>query len=127
MCWVGKIFLLLIGTLWIIFGVSATVIPKQVKIFYSRVLKQLDLQKVGSIPIVTGIIIYICSSMSSLSLLVKSIAILAILKGLFFIFIPKDKAKDLLNRWLQLSDWFYRFSGVITFTLGLLIIYSLFS
>ena len=128
MYWFGEIFLFLLGACWIIAGALYLIVPAQTKILFRRFLKGANIQKLGLIPLIAGILLYLIADMSSLVWLLKTFGMLGILKGLFFIFTPRKTIQAFINWWCnQAANWLYRLSGILIIVLGGSVIVSLFS
>lgn len=118
-------FLWIIGIFWILDGLFFILFPHLVKNLSTKLLSIKDFKPLGALAIIIGILLFLASNSSKISLLIVLLGIIAVLKGSFFIFSPYDKVKFLINWWVSLAEDYYKILGVIVFILGLLVLVTL--
>ena len=105
--------LYLLAVLWGIFGILALFLPKKVKDFSSKFVRSIPCWLWGVIALIIAILLWQSANL----LFIQILAVLAGIKGLFFLLLPKSKMDGLLNYWIGISDVFYRVLGVVLLVL----------
>ena len=112
-------FLFLMAGVWTIAGLFLLVAAAKAKKLYNRLLKSKNLKAMSFIPLIAGVLLVYSASSSDLPWFVNTIGLLALAKGVFFIFVPEKKAKSFVNWWLEASLGIYRFGGLVALALGI--------
>ena len=115
----AELFLLLMAGLWTIAGIFLLVTAGKAKKLYNRLFKDKNLKAMSYIPLIAGVLLIYSASSSDLPWFVNTIGLLALAKGLFFIFAPNKKAKPLVDWWLNASLGIYRLGGLGALVLGI--------
>lgn len=111
-------FLFLMAGLWAMAGIFLLVAADKAKKLSDRLFKGKNLKAMSFIPLIAGVLLIYSASSSRLPWFVNTIGLLALAKGLFFIFAPEKKAKPLVDWWLEASLGIYRLWGLIALALG---------
>jgi len=117
-----RLLLILLAILWIVAGVSLFMLTDASKKLLGRLLKRKNIKPISIIPLVLGIVLIRGASSVSMSWLIFLLGILAIAKGLFFIFGPEKKTKAFIDWWLNASNSVYKSWGIVAFLMGVLIL-----
>ncbi|MCG2675960.1 hypothetical protein L6304_02070 [bacterium] len=112
-------FLFLMAGIWTIAGIFLLVAAAKAKKLYNRLLKGKNLKTISFIPLIVGILLVYSASSSDLPWFVNTIGLLALAKGLFFIFASEKKAKPFVDWWLKASLGIYRLGGLVAIALGI--------
>ena len=112
-------FLFLMAGIWTIAGIFLLVAATKAKGISNRLLKDKNLKAMSSLSLIEGILLAYAASSSRLPWFVITIGLLALTKGLFFIFAPENKAKPFVNWWLKASLGIYRLCGLVILVLGI--------
>jgi len=112
-------FLFLMAGLWTIVGIFLLVAAAKAKKLYNRLLKGKNLKAISFIPLIAGILLVYSASSSNFPWFVNTIGLLALAKGLFFVFAPEKQAKSLVDWWLNASLGIYRLGGLVALALGI--------
>jgi hypothetical protein len=118
-----KIFLWIISALWLIAGTTAIIAPTGLKKIYSSLVK--PVRWLSILPIGAGLLFLWSAPASSLGWLIRTLGILGLIKGLFFLFVPMSAFRATLNWWLNLSPIIYRIYGILILLLAGLVILSI--
>ena len=110
-------FLFLMAGVWTIAGILLLLVPAKAKEVSNKLVK--NLKAMSFIPLIAGVLLIYSASSSDLSWFVNTIGLLALAKGLFFIFAPKKKAKPFIDLWLKASLSIYRLWGLVALALGI--------
>ena len=115
-----RMILILIGVFWIITGVSLFMLTDASKKILRNLFKQKNMRALSIVPIIIGIVLIRGSYLVSMPWIAVPLGILAILKGIFFIFGPEKKTSPLIDWWLGVSNNVYKSWGIAVFLLGIL-------
>ena len=118
-----KWFLFLMAGIWTIVGIFLFIAAGKAKKLYNTLLKGKNLKTMSFIPLIAGVLLIYSASSSNLPWFVNTIGLLALAKGLFFIFSPVKQAKSCVNWWLKASLGIYRFGGLVALALGIFFFY----
>lgn len=114
--------LYLLMVLWGIFGVLALILPKKAKDFSVKLTHSGPYWVWGIIALIVAVLLWRSAELVSVPLLIQILAVLAGIKGLSMLFLPKSKIDGMLNYWIGISDVFYRVMGVVL----LIVVYYIF-
>ena len=120
-----KWFLLLMGIIFTLEGLVFILFSNVVKNLSTKLVSIKDFKPLGILAIVIGILFFLASNSSKISLLIVLLGIISLLKGSFFIFSPYDKVKFFINWWVSLAEDYYKILGAVAFILGLLLLVTL--
>ena len=110
--------LYLLVILWGIFGILMLFIPKKAKDLALKFTHSGPYWVWGIIALIIAVLFWQSANSVSAPLLIKALAVLAGIKGLFMLFLPKSKMDSMLNYWTSISDVFYRIFGVVLLILA---------
>ncbi len=119
MNWVLYVVMLL----WTIVGILFLISPTQGKKFYQKLIKALPFWLWGVVGLIFSYLLWRSADIVLQPWFVQLLAVMAGIKGISFLLIPKDKFHTLIDRFLQMSNVMYRIWGVVV----LLLAYFLFS
>ena len=72
----------------------------------------------GVIALVVGYIFWQSTALVSIPLVMQVLAVIAVIKGLTFLLVPKSKVEGLLSYWLNISDIAFRVLGILLLLLA---------
>ncbi|MFA5392354.1 MAG: hypothetical protein WC306_01495 [Candidatus Paceibacterota bacterium] len=113
--------LYLLIAVWTIFGVIALILPKKVKSLSKGLINCLPFWFWGLICLAFAYFLWqaqVLATTPFTSLVIQIIAILAGIKGLLVIILPKNKLENWLIPWLNFPDLVYRIIGIIVLLLA---------
>ena len=120
-----RLILILLSILWIVAGVLLFILTDAMRQICRNLLKIKNLKPFSVLAIIAGIVFIMASSLVSVPWVAILLGLLAIAKGLFFIFAPQKKVKAFFDWWLNASNGIYRSWGIMAFLLGVLILLML--
>ncbi len=109
--------LYLLIALWAIFGLIALILPKKAKSL-SKGLTGLLYWLWGLVLLAFAYFLWQAQALTTTPLVIQIIAILAGIKGLLLIILPKNKLENWLASWLNFPDIVYRIFGIIVLLLA---------
>jgi len=118
--------LYLLIALWGIFGILMLFVPRKAKDLVLKFTHGGPYWIWGIIALIVAVLLWQSANLLSAPLLIQILAVLAGIKGLFTLFLPKSKMDDILNYWTSISDVFYRVFGVVLLVLAYYIFQVLF-
>jgi len=110
--------LYLLIAVWAIFGVIALILPKKVKSFSKGLTNRLPYWFWGLVCLAFAYFLWQAQVLTTIPWVIQIIAILAGIKGLLVIILPKNKLENWLASWLNFSDIVYRILGIIVLLLA---------
>lgn len=110
--------LYLLIALWGIFGILALFAPKTAKGLALKFTHSGPYWVWGIITLIIAVLLWQSANSLSIPLLIQILAVLAGIKGLFMLFLPKSKMDGMLNYWTGVSDVFFRVFGVVLLVLA---------
>lgn len=105
--------LYLLIVLWGIFGVLALILPKKAKDFSVKLSHSGPYWVWGIIALIVAVLFWQSAELVSAPLLIQVLAVLAGIKGLCLLVLPKSKMDAMLRYWTGISDIVYRVMGVV--------------
>jgi uncharacterized protein YjeT (DUF2065 family) len=118
-------FLFFIALVYVMFGTLALFATRFTREQYIGRLKIGDPRKWSPLPLVAGILFLLSASASSQVTFIVVLGLLVLLKGLVFLFGPREKVKRMIEWWLQGSDKAYRVYAVVAIGLGVAILITI--
>ena len=118
--------LYLLVALWGIFGILALFIPKKAKDLALKFTHSGPYWVWGIIALIMAILLWQSANSVSATLFIQILAVLAGIKGLFMLFLPKNKMDSMLNYWTGIPDVLLRVFGVVMLVLVYYIFQMLF-
>ncbi|MBW1859411.1 MAG: hypothetical protein JRI70_04870 [Deltaproteobacteria bacterium] len=118
-------FLFVIALVYIMFGTLLLFATGLTRDRYVSKLKINDPRKWSPLPLVAGILFLLAASSSSQATFIIVLGLLALLKGLIFLFGPQEKVKRMMEWWLECSDKMYRVWAVVVIGLGIAILVTI--
>lgn len=109
MIWIIYLFI----ALWTIIGILALFVPKTAKGLMLKVSRGGSFWLWGIIALVIGYLFWQSTALVSKGLVMQILAIIAIIKGLTFSFVPKSTVNRILNYWMNISDIAFRIFGLV--------------
>ena len=109
--------LYLLIALWGIFGILALFVPKKAKDLALKFTYSGPYWVWGTIALIMAILLWQSANSVSATLFIQILAILAGIKGLFMLFLPKNKMDGMLNYWIRIPDVLLRVLGVVMLVL----------
>ena len=118
-----KWFLYAIALIWIGSGAWMILYSHESRKVLKQWVKNLDRRIICTLPTVTGILLLFSASWSRQSWLIRLFGLLALLKGGFIFWNPNNLYDKIIDWYLtSVSDQTYRFFGIITLILGMVIL-----
>ena len=117
--------LYLLIALWGIFGILMLFVPKKAKDLALKFTHSGPYWVWGVIALIIAVLFWQFASSLSNPLPIQILAVLAGIKGLFMLFLPKNKMDGMLNYWTGISDVFFRMFGIILLVLAYYIFQTL--
>lgn len=118
-------FLFVMGLAWVIGGTLMVFAIQVVKEEYFSRIKIEDPRKWSPLPLAGGILFLLAASSSSQVTFIVILGLLSLLKGLVFLFGPREKVKGMIDWWFKSSDKTYRVWGVVVMGLGIAILFTI--
>jgi len=118
-------FLFAMGLIWVIGGTLMVFAIQTVKEEYFSRIKIEDPRKWSPLPLAGGILFLLAASSSSQVTFIVILGLLSLLKGLVFLFGPREKVKGMIDWWFKASDKTYRVWGVVVMGLGIAILFTI--
>jgi len=118
-------FLFVIALVYIMFGTLVLFATEHTRDQYVSKLKIRDPRKWSPLPLVGGFLFLLAASSSSQATFITVLGLLAMLKGLLFLFGPQEKVKSMIDWWLQGSDKIYKVGAVFVIGLGIAILVTI--
>ena len=109
--------LYLVIVLWGIFGILALFLPKKAKDLSLKFTRSGPYWLWGIIALIIAFLLWQSANLVSATLFVQILAVLAGIKGLFLLVLPKSKTDAMLNYSTNISDVFYRVLGIVLLVL----------
>jgi uncharacterized protein YjeT (DUF2065 family) len=109
MIWIIYLFI----ALWMIFGILALFVPKVAKGFMLKASHGGPFWLWGIIALVIGYLFWQSTALVSKGLVMQILAVIAFIKGLTFLFVPKGTVNRILNYWMNISDIAFRIFGLV--------------
>lgn len=117
-----ELTLILLAILQIIAGVLMFIFTDAAKEILRSIMKEKNLKVLSVLPVAVGILLLAGSPLVSTPWITVMLGILAIAKGLFFIFGQKRDTRALIDWWMGASNNVYKSWGVVSFLLGVLLL-----
>lgn len=117
-----KWFLFGISLLWVMGGTLIVFNPALVRRKFFNKFKMISPKKLSPVPIIVGGLLILSASASSQDIIIFSIGVLALLKGILFLMAPEEKVKRFIDWWLSGSDQMYKGVGIFMTILGIFIL-----
>jgi uncharacterized membrane protein HdeD (DUF308 family) len=119
--------LYVIGALWIIAGTLTVLYTESSREWFARLTKPIPLKALAFVPIVMGGLLMLAAPASHTFWLVEAVGVLAVLKGLLLLLIPREQQIAWLFAWWRerASDVTWRFAGLLGVILGVFIVLRL--
>ena len=120
-----KLFLVLIGSFWVILGSLSVFATDLVRKKFFNKLKDMNFKKWSFLPIVIGILFLMAAPVSRIRLFITVLGILGLLKGFYFLLVPQEKIKKVMDWWFNAKNNFYKIWGVVILILGVFVLINL--
>ena len=116
-----RIFLYLLGILWVAMGSLMVFVPDLLKTNVFAKLKGIPLKKCSAIPIIISILLFLSASYSRFRLFIVILGILILVKGILFI-VATDKMQQFMNKFVKMKSIMCRILGVVIIILGSIVL-----
>lgn len=101
------------AALFAVCGLTGLIAPIKIKQLRSSLVEVVPTWGVGVISLIVAFFLWYASVSTLAPGFMRFLAVLAGLKGLAFLFLPKPKIERLMQRWLNLPDIYFRLIGII--------------
>lgn len=118
-------YLFVVGLIWVIGGTLMLFATRVMREDFCSKLKVTDPRKWSPLPLAGGILFLLSASSSSQVTFIVILGLLSLLKGLVFLFGPREKVKGMIDWWFKASDKTYRVWGVVVMGLGIAILFTI--
>lgn len=118
-------FLFIIALVYIMFGTLLLFATGVARERYVSKLNIRDPRKWSPLPLAAGVFFLLAASSSSQSTFIVVLGLLALLKGLLFLFGPQEKVKSMIEWWINGSDKTYKIGAVVVIGLGIAILVTI--
>jgi uncharacterized protein YjeT (DUF2065 family) len=118
-------FLFVIALVCIMFGTLLLLATGLAREQYISKLNIRDPRKWSPLPLAAGVLFLLAASASSQSTFIIALGLLALLKGLLFLFGPQEKVKSAIEWWVKGSDKTYKIGAVVLIGLGIAILITI--
>jgi len=118
-------YLFVVALLWLMAGTLMLFSTQVVREKYLGKLKVGDPRKWSPLPLAAGILFLLSASSSSQVTFIVILGLLSLLKGLAFLFGPREKVKGMIDWWLQAPDKTHKIWGVVVMGLGIAVLATL--
>lgn len=118
-------FLFVIALVYIMFGTLLFFATGLTREKYVSKLNIRDPRKWSPLPLAAGVLFLLAASSTSQSTFIIALGLLALLKGLFFLFGPQEKVKSMIDWWMKGSDKTYKIGAVFVIALGIAILLTI--
>ena len=118
-------YLFVVGLIWVIGGTLMLFATRVMREDFCSKLKVTDPRKWSPVAIAAGVLFLLSASSSSQVTFIVILGLLSLLKGLVFLFGPREKVKGMIDWWFKASDKTYRVWGVVVMGLGIAILFTI--
>jgi uncharacterized protein YjeT (DUF2065 family) len=118
-------YLFIVALLWLMAGTLMFFATQVMREKYLSKLKVEDPRKWSPLPLGAGILFLLSASASSQVTFIVVLGLLSLLKGLAFLFAPREKVKGMIDWWLQAPDKTHKIWAVGVMGLGIAILATL--
>ncbi len=112
---------LVIGLLWIAIGILNILFPKAMRTVNQRLFLKLNPRIISIVPLIFGVLLIIISFKAKIFYYPFLLGFLGCGKAIFF-FVKPSSAKRVIEGWVDVREKFYQLIGLISFTLGVLLL-----
>ena len=117
-----RFVVLVIGALWLAVGITVVYAPGSVPEWLAIETIGPWIRHLAIIPLVIGVLLILASGRLRLTLYLRIIGVLSVLKGLFFLFSPPEYVRSLIGWYISFPIWFMRVSGSLSIALALIVV-----
>ncbi len=114
--------LALLGYFWIILGVLTVISTKTVRRYYGIFIEENHPKSMGALAVLVGGLLISSITSCRYIVLVLLLGIIQIIKGIFLLFAPHKYVQGIIDWWLNTSLAVYRIWGVLTATMGFILL-----
>ena len=116
------LLLYLLGIFWIVMGTLLVFVPKLLKRKLFVKLQNIPLKKIGSVPLIIGVLLVLAASHNRYTAFVVILGLLAIAKGIGCI-VATEKMQKIQDWWLnKASNNVYRILGIVIILIGSIVL-----
>ena len=116
------LLLYLLGIFWIVMGTLLVFVPKLLKRKLFVKLQNIPLKKIGSVPLIIGVLLVLAASHNRYTAFVVILGLLAIAKGIGCI-VATEKMQKIQDWWLnKASNNIYRILGIVIILIGSIVL-----
>jgi len=121
----GAFFIRLLGLAWIVAGFFGLLATKKSVAALNKFCKSANRQPLGLLSLIFGLVLVIFSSASEAAWFILALGIMASLKGVTIILMPKQKYDSLIEWWLSAPDIAYKGWATLILLLGIAMLSSI--
>lgn len=115
-------FLLLLGYFWAALGACTIAFTGSIRKHYGTFIEGNHPKTMGALALLVGGLLISCGTERRFYIFVFLLGLTQIIKGCFLLFGSKGNVERLINWWLNTSIFIYRLWGLITLTMGIILI-----
>ncbi len=116
-------FLYLMGSLWLIIGILIVLYTNSAIELINGLMEKGNWRVLGLLPFSIGILLTISAWWSKFFWTILVLGLLAVLKGIFYLFAPLAQIEKFMTYWRnQTSEVVYRLWGLIAVLLGIFVL-----
>ncbi len=118
-------YLFVVALFWIMFGTLMLFATRVTREAYLSRLKVRDPRRWSPLPLIVGLLFLLSASSSSQVQFIVILGLLSLLKGLVFLFGPREKVKRMIDWWIGVPDKTCRAWAVVVMGLGIAILITI--
>ncbi|NQT00188.1 MAG: hypothetical protein HQ595_03805 [Candidatus Omnitrophica bacterium] len=118
-----KLFIMLMGILWISLGIWGLVATKKMLLAVTNFVKNTKRQKLGLIQLIIGALLLISASSAKQSWFILVLGIVACLKGITTLLMSEQKLKATMDWWLAAPEIIHKWWAAAALVLGIVVFY----
>ena len=120
----GVFFVRLVGLLWIVMGFFGLLATKKSVSALNKFCKNTNRQSLGLLSLIFGVLLLISSSITNAAWFILALGIMASLKGVTIILMPKQKYTNIIEWWLSAPDIAYKGWAIFMLLFGIAMLSS---
>ena len=118
-------YLFVVGLIWVMAGTLMLFATRVMREDFCSKLKVTDPRKLSPVAIADGVLFLLSASSSSQVTFIVVLGLLSLLKGLVFLFGPREKVKGMIDWWFATSDKAHKVWAVVVMGLGIAILVTI--
>ena len=120
-------FLFAIGIIWVMCGTFMLFSTQSMREKCYTKLRPRDPRMFSPLAIIVGVLMLLSASSSSQPTFIVILGLIALTKGLVFLFAPREKVKRVIDWWFEGTDRTQKVWGVLSLALGIAVLGTLVS